>query len=97
MTDEIDILLAQPLASVADDGFSERVMGRVRAATRLRLFAASAAIAVGLVLAFLLVPVQDIGVELYLAVFQVANSAAVGLAAAAIILTLLVERQFSNL
>jgi hypothetical protein len=93
----LDDLLNQPLNSVADDGFSDRVMGRVRAAERLRLCFTAACIAAGAVLAFLLLPLQVIAGDLNLAASQIVNSAAVSLAAGAIILTLSLERQFSRL
>ena len=93
----IDDLLNQPLASVADDGFSERVMGRVRTMMRLRLFAIAAGAAACVVLAFLLLPMHAIGAQVNFAVVQIARSTAVSLAAAAIVLTLLLERQFSRL
>ena len=93
----VDDLLSQPLPSVADDGFSERVMGRVRAQARRRLFVLVASIAACVVLAFLLLPMRLIGATLNFAVVQTASSAAISLAAAVIVLTLLVERQFSRL
>ena len=93
----IDDLLNQSLPSVADDGFSARVMGRVRASARRRVFVMVASVAACVVLAFLLLPMRMIGAQLNFAVIQTASSAAVSLAAAVIVLTLLVEKQFSRL
>ena len=93
----IDDLLNQPLPCVADDGFSERVMGRVRAMVRRRLFVTVAGVAACVVLALLILPLQTIGAELGLVVPRIAGSAALNLAAAAIVLTLLLESQFSRL
>ena len=93
----IDDLLNQPLASVADDGFSTRVMRRVRAGERRNLFAVAAAAVLCTVLALLFVPVQSIGADLNLALVQIAQSAAVSIAVAAVILTLLFEREFIRL
>ncbi|MGC9954931.1 MAG: hypothetical protein ABSD21_11720 [Rhizomicrobium sp.] len=93
----IDDLLYQPLTSVADDGFSGRVMDRVRASARRRLFAIVAGVAACVVLAFLLLPMRNIGTQLNLAIVQIASSTAVSIAAGVIILTLVLERQFSRL
>ena len=90
----IDDLLNQPLPSVADDGFSERVISRVRAQTRRRTFITIACIVACVALAFLLLPMRLIGAQLNFAVIQTASSAAISLAGAVIALTLLVEKQF---
>ena len=92
----IDDFLSQ-LPSVADDGFSERVMVRVRAFTRRRMFTTAASIAACVVLALLILPLRAIGTELGLIIPQIAGSAALNLAAAVIALTYLLERQFSRL
>ena len=90
----IDDLLNQPLASVADNGFSVAVMARVRAKERRNMFAVAAAAAVFAVLAVLILPMQSIGLDVNIAVGQIAGSAAVSIAAAALILTLLIDREF---
>ncbi|MDE2134047.1 MAG: hypothetical protein KGJ49_05570 [Alphaproteobacteria bacterium] len=92
-----DDLLKQPLTSVADDGFSERVMARLGAMERRRMLVAAAVIAAGVVSAFLLLPMQSIGAQLDIAIGQTASSTAVSLAAGAIVLTLFLEKQFSRL
>ena len=93
----LDDLLNQPLTSVADDGFSARVMGRVRAVRRQRLFVTWASAAACVVLAFLLLPWQTIGAELGLIVPQIAGLAALNFAAVVVVLSLLLERQFARL
>ena len=92
----VDNFLSQ-LPSVADDGFSERVMGRVRVIARRRMAFTIASIAACVVLALLILPWRTIGAELGLIIPQIASSAALNLAAALLVLTFLVERQFSRL
>jgi len=93
----IDDQLNRPLASVADDGFSAHVMARVRAEERRKLFAAAAAAVVFALLALLFLPLQGIGADVNAALVQIARSAAVSVAVAAVILTLLFEREFFRL
>ena len=94
---KIDDLLNQPLTSIADDGFSGRVMGRVGALRRQRLFATWASVAVCILLALLILPWRTAGGELGLVVPAVFGSLAVNFAAAVIVLSLLLERQFARL
>jgi hypothetical protein len=94
---KIDDLLNQPLTSIADDGFSERVMGGVRALRRQRLFATWASVAACVVLALLVLPWRTVGAELGLVVPAVFGSMAVNFAAAVIVISLLLERQFARL
>jgi hypothetical protein len=93
----IDDLLNQPLTSVADDGFSGRVMGGVRALRRRRLLVTWASVAACIVLALLVLPMQTIGAELGLVIPKIAGSVAVNFAAALVVLSLLLERQFARL
>ncbi len=97
MNERIDDLLNQPLASVADDGFSARVMDQVRALQSRRLIVTIASVAACIVLALLILPLQTIGAELNAVVFTVAGNAAVSFAVAMLVLTFLLERQFSQL
>ena len=94
---KIDDLLNQPLTSIADDGFSARVIGRVGALRRQRLFATWASVAACAVLALLILPWRTVGAELGLVVPAVFGSVAVNFAAAIIVLSLLLERQFARL
>jgi hypothetical protein len=93
---EIDELLSRPLPAVDDDGFSRRVMRRVRADERRRWFVLAAATTACIVLALQILPMQSIAVGLNLAITQAASSLAVSIAAAAIILTLLLERHLGR-
>jgi hypothetical protein len=93
----LDELLNQLLPSVTDDGFSARVMGRVRAERRRRLFVTWASAAACVALALLILPLQTIGAELGLVIPKVAGSLAVNFVAAAVVLSLLLERQFARL
>jgi len=92
----IDDFLSQ-LPPVADDGFSQRVMGRVHAITRRRMAFTVASIAACVVVALLILPLHAIGAELGLIIPQIASSAALNLAAAIIVVTILAERQFARL
>ena len=96
MNEQLDDLLSQPLASMADDGFSARVMGDVRAMTRRRILANVAIVAVCAVLAVLILPWRMVGFDLGFIVPQIFDSAAVSLAVAAVILTLSLEGYFSR-
>jgi hypothetical protein len=96
MNEQLDDLLSEPLASVADDGFSARVMGGVRAMTRRRILANVAVVTVCAVLALLILPWRMIGFELGFIVPQIFGSAAVSLAVGAVILTLSLEGYFSR-
>ena len=96
MNETINELLTQ-LPLVPDNGFSRRVMDGVRATERRRMFVAAVAIALGIVLALLILPLGAIGAELGAGIPKIASSAAVSLATAAIILTLFVEKQFLRL
>ncbi|HEY0282042.1 MAG TPA: hypothetical protein VGC27_05410 [Rhizomicrobium sp.] len=96
MNETIDDLLRQ-MPVVPDDGFSRRVMAGVRAMERRRMFVTAAAVALGIVLALLILPLREIGVELGAGIPKIASSAALGLAMAAMILTLLLDREFSRL
>ena len=97
MTDELDILLSRPLPMADDDGFSARVMDEVRALRRRRLFVTVATAAVCATLALLLLPLKSIGAELGTIVPAVADNAALNLAMAVLVLTILLEQQFSRL
>ena len=93
----IDDLLNQSLPFVADDGFSERVMGRVRAMERRRLFVVAASLAACFVLALLLLPLRALGAELDRVALEIAGQAPLGIAFSAIVLTFVAERQFARL
>jgi hypothetical protein len=97
MTDELDILLSRPLPMAADDGFSARVMGEVRALRRRRFFVTVAGFSACAVLALVLLPLKSIGAELGTIVPAIADNAALNFAMAVLVLTFLIEQQFSRL
>ena len=101
----IDDLLSQPLPSVPDNGFSRRVMMRVRAAESRRMVLYATAAAAAATLVCLLVPMDVISTrvlgvistQVSAAIVQIGSSTAVGLAAAAMLLTYLWDRQYFRL
>jgi hypothetical protein len=97
MNERIDDLLNQPLASVADDGFSARVMSRVQVQRRRQLALTYTGIAACVLLAILLLPLHSIGMDFGTLVPKIAGSWAVNIAAALLVLTFLLDRQFSRL
>jgi hypothetical protein len=90
----IDELLSQPLASVPDDGFSARIMGRVRAAERRRMVLIGAGSAAAATLVCLFVPLQAMTVQLNQIVVALGTSTALGVGGAALLLTILFDRRF---
>ena len=105
---KLEELLSQPLPPVPDDGFSARVMSRVAAEQRLRQWAAVAAVAACAGFVMLFLPLGPVGAALGdglpravvgafgVAFRQLISSWAVNLGLAAIVLSFLVERQFSQ-
>ena len=93
---ELDAMLSAPLAEMADDGFCARVLARTttRVSWRDRLMPFAPVAAVAAVLPF--IP----GAKLTDAALHVtpliANSAALSLAAAALVLTLTVDRNLRD-
>ncbi len=96
MSDDLDILLAQPLGAIADDGFSARVTAKVERTAwwreRATLFAPVAAVAA-------LVPFLP-GEELTAVALKLtpvfAQSGAIAFALAVLALTLTFERRLSE-
>jgi hypothetical protein len=97
MTDELDILLSQPLPSVADGGFTARVLHRVQTQQLWHRALSFAGIAACVLLAIVLLPLHSIGTEFGTLVPKIAGCWAVNFAAAALVLTFLLDRQFSRL
>ena len=90
--DQLDALLSQPLAPVADNGFSARVIARVKFEERRHdVVALAAAGAVALVLC-LLVPVHNILGDLLAVLLQLSMTPMIGVAAALLMLTFLIDR-----
>jgi hypothetical protein len=84
--DAIDALLSGPLPLVADNGFSQKVMRRVRARF-LALAAVEVLLATGLLAGFLLLAPAGVGMMLWNILVALAQSPAVLLAAGAITLS----------
>lgn len=90
----IDDLLRQPLPAVADNGFSARVMGRIKAEQRQRMALVTLGSVAAATLGCLFVPMPFLSEELSNIIVQIGTSPAVALAAAALVLTALVDRRF---
>jgi len=94
--DQIDTLLKQPLAPVADNGFSARVIARVRKEEQRRTAAVALASVLAATLLCLLVPLNAFLGDLSAALFLAANSPTVGLAGALLVLTFLIDRLYTD-
>jgi hypothetical protein len=92
MSDELDDLLSQPLQSVADDGFVSRTMQRIDRWEQRRNFIDLAVVAICAVMGFVLVPLPALGDLVARATPAIASSMPLGIALAAILLTLSFER-----
>lgn len=90
----IDELLSHPLPTVADNGFSARVMRRVRWDEQRRTVLVGAGAAAAATVACLFIPLQTVSVEINSIVLNLGTSTAVGIAAAALLLTVLYDRKF---
>ena len=87
----LDRLLSQPLANVEDHGFSARVIAQVAAVEKRHavIDAALAVLGLGLLLPFL--PLQQLGDAFARITPALANSTELGIAIAALILSLSLE------
>ena len=94
---EFDALLSQPIAAVADNGFSARVMRRVRIEQIRSHGPTIAAFALCAALLVVLLPFHAIGGLLGAAFPQLAQSWAVNLAAWLVVVCLLAARPLSRL
>ena len=94
---DLDKLLAQALPSVADGGFSARVVRRVRWEQFRRHWKTAAAVALCIALIILVLPLHLIGAELGAALPRLAGSWAVSLAAGAVAASLLAARALARL
>jgi hypothetical protein len=92
----LDELLSQPLPPVADNGFSARVVARVKAAERRRAAAIMIASAAAVTILCLLVPLREITGDFAAALIQLGTSPLVGLAAALLVLTFLLDRLWAD-
>ncbi|HUJ46480.1 MAG TPA: hypothetical protein VLV55_05055 [Rhizomicrobium sp.] len=92
MTDRLDDLLSAPLADVADDGFSARVMSRIGQERRRDEWITYAAIGVAALPALLFVPLPAIATEVSRLAPLLASAAPLAGAAALLTLTLSFEK-----
>jgi hypothetical protein len=88
----LDEMLSQPLPDVPDDGFSARVIVRVKAEERRKNIAIVVAGVTSAVLICLLLPLHAIIGDLAASLIQIATSPMIGLATAACVLTFLIDR-----
>lgn len=92
----LDEMLSQPLPDVPDNGFSVRVIARVRQAERRRAAViAFVSITVTTILCLLL-PLHHITGEIAVAMVQIGTSPLVALAGALLVLTFFIDRLFSD-
>ena len=92
----LDELLTQPLAPVADNGFSARVVARVKAEERRHAAIIMVAAAAAAVLACLLLPLRAITGDVAVALLQLGSSPMVALAGALLVLTFLIDRLWAD-
>jgi len=88
----LDELLSQPLPDVPDNGFTARVLTRVKAEERRRAVAIMIATVIGVTILCLLIPLPVFTAAIGLTVFQLGTSPLVGWAAAALVLTFVIDR-----
>jgi hypothetical protein len=90
----IDELLSQPLAPVADNGFSAKVVTRIRRQEQRQLLSMGLVAILAATVACLLLPVSALTQVLNGIVVTLATSLEVGVAALAILATWLYDRKF---
>ena len=94
--DQLDALLKQPLAPVADNGFTARVIAKVQAEERRHAWIVAFGALTAATLICLLVPVKAITGDFAAALVQLALSPMVGMALIVCIATFLIDRLFSD-
>ena len=92
----LDELLTQPLAPVADNGFSARVVARVKAEERRRAAVIMVMAAAAAALACFLLPLHALTGDFAVALIQLGTSPMVALAAALLVLTYLIDRLWTD-
>jgi len=90
----IDEMLSRPLTPVADNGFSARVIARVREEEKRRFYVAGAVGAACAMAAALEVPLQTLAATANHIAFDLLTSPAIALAVVALGVTLLVDRKY---
>lgn len=89
---ELDALLSQPLAPVADNGFSARLDARIERAERRHDLVVLAMVTAAALALCLLVPVQHVLGDLAAVLLQLAMTPMIGVAVAMLLLTFLIDR-----
>lgn len=92
----LDELLSQPLPEVADNGFSDRVVVRVKAEERRYFYVIAIACVVAATALCVLVPMHDITAAIGVTVYDLGTSAMLAWAGAALVLTYLVDRLLAD-
>jgi len=90
----IDELLSQPLAPVADNGFSAKIVTRIRRYEQRQLVALSIVVIAVATVACLLLPISLLSQTLNGIVITLATSLEVGIAVLAVLATWLYDRNF---
>ena len=96
MNDDLETLLRAPLPEVADNGFSAKVLARIEAAQQRETAIAAAAIGASVLTAAAVLPVDAMLHVLVPAITQLVLQPALYIAAAAIGLSLMAEREFAQ-
>jgi hypothetical protein len=86
MTDELDILLSRPLDRLVDDGFSARIVARIRFRQMVQQTLTWSTAGAGLLVLWLFVPVVPTAGALVAAISRAATSPAVALVAGSMVL-----------
>ena len=94
--DQLDALLSQPLAPVADNGFSARVIARVKAQERRHAAWIVISAVTAATLACLLLPLHVVTGDLAVALLQIGTSPMVALAGALLVLTFFIDRLYTD-
>lgn len=89
---ELDTLLSQPLAPVADNGFSARLVTRIERSERRHDVVVLAVAVLAALALCLVVPVQHLLGDLAAVVLQLAMTPMVGFAVVMLVLTFLIDR-----
>jgi hypothetical protein len=92
----LDEMLSQPLPEMPDNGFSTRVVARVKAEERRKAVAAVIAALAGVTLLCFLVPMPDYTAAIGVALLQFGLSPLASLAVAALVLTFVIDRLWTT-
>lgn len=92
----LDEILSQPLPDVPDNGFTARVIARVKTEERRRAATIMIATVIGVTALCFFIPLQVFTAAIGLMVFQLGTSSLVALAAAVLVLTFLIDRMLTT-